>query len=81
MVKKTCYYEILQIDPKFPQEDLKKHYRRVALKMHPDKNPDDPTATANFQLLNEAYQVISDPNERAWYDSHKNQILTGKEVG
>ena len=45
-------------------------YKKAALKWHPDKNKDKDT-TKMFQSVSEAYQVLSDPNERAWYDSHR----------
>ena len=78
--KKRDYYEVLGVDSKVEQDDLKKIYRKMALKLHPDKNGDTEEAKLNFQELNEAYQTLSDPQERAWYDSHKNQILAGKDI-
>ena len=45
---------------------------------HPDKNPDDPEgAKAAFQIIQQAYDVLSDPQERAWYDNHREEILRG----
>src|SRR3990167_4009957 len=77
---KTCYYEVLGVERKATDEEMKKQYKKMAMKCHPDKNPDDPNATKRFQELNEAYQTLSDPNERAWYDSHRTQILSGKDT-
>ena len=68
------------MDRKATDDELKKQYKKMAMKCHPDKNPDDPNATKKFQELNEAYQTLSDPNERSWYDSHRTQILSGKDT-
>lgn len=54
-----------------------KSYKVQALKWHPDKNQDEDT-TERFQQIQEAYQVLSNPDDRAWYDSHRDQILSGK---
>lgn len=81
MTTKTCYYEVLGVERKATDDEIKKAYKKKAIQCHPDKNHDDPNATAKFQELNEAYQVLSDANERAWYDDHRTQILSGKEMG
>ena len=78
---KTCYYEVLAVERKANDDEIKKQFKKKAMQLHPDKNHDDPNATKNFQELNEAYQVLSDSNERAWYDSHRTQILSGKDMG
>lgn len=73
---KTCYYELLLVESTVSDAELKKAYRRKALQLHPDKNPDDvDAATARFALVRAAYEVLSDPQERSWYDSHKSSIL------
>ena len=74
---KTCFYEVLGVPSTATDEDIKQGYRKLALRWHPDKNRDNPDATAVFQGLQEAYATLSDPQERAWYDGHKNQILRG----
>lgn len=73
---KTCYYELLGVEATATDAELKKAYRRKALQLHPDKNPDDVDgATARFALVRAAYEVLLDPQERSWYDSHKSLIL------
>ena len=62
------YYKILGVDRKAKQEDIKKAYRKLALKFHPDRNPGDKSAEDNFKKINEAYQVLSDPQKRSRYD-------------
>lgn len=62
------YYKILGVDRKASQEEIKKVYRKLALKYHPDRNPDDKEAEEKFKEMNEAYQVLSDPEKRARYD-------------
>jgi curved DNA-binding protein len=62
------YYKILGVDRNASQEDIKKKYRKLAAKYHPDKNPDDPTAQKKFTDLGEAYEVLKDPEKRKLYD-------------
>ncbi len=61
------YYRILDVSPDATQEEIKKAYRKRALKIHPDVN-DSPNADAQFKMLNEARDVLSDPSRRASYD-------------
>ncbi|KAK9476964.1 DnaJ domain-containing protein [Lipomyces japonicus] len=73
---KTCYYEILEISRQASDDDIKRAYRRQALRLHPDKNMNNVAeATEKFALVQAAYEILSDPDERAWYDSHRDQIL------
>lgn len=65
------YYEILQVEKSATEADLKKAYRKQALLLHPDRNHGNvEEATAKFAVVQAAYDVLSDSQERAWYDSH-----------
>jgi curved DNA-binding protein len=64
------YYQTLGLDKKAKQEDVKKAYRKLARKHHPDLNPNDKDAQANFQRINEANNVLSDPEKRKKYDQY-----------
>ena len=64
------YYKILGVDKTIPQKDVKKAYLKRAKQFHPDLHPDDPKAKAKFQALQEAYDVIGDPEKRAKYDKY-----------
>ncbi|HDZ05883.1 hypothetical protein LCGC14_0122770 [marine sediment metagenome] len=64
------YYKILEIDKKATQADIKKAYRKLARKLHPDLNPNDKTAQEKFQRINEANEVLSDPEKRKKYDQY-----------
>ncbi len=62
------YYQTLEVDKSATDADLKKAYRRLALKFHPDRNPDDKTAEDRFKEINEAYACLSDSQKRSNYD-------------
>ena len=64
------YYKIMGISKDTPQKDIKAAYKKRAKQFHPDLHPDDPKAKAKFQALNEAYDVLSDPEKRAKYDQY-----------
>src|SRR5438270_6575624 len=67
---KRDYYEILGIEKSAEVEEIKKAYRKMAVKYHPDKNPGDKAAEEQFKELSEAYEVLSDPQKRAAYDQY-----------
>jgi curved DNA-binding protein len=62
------YYQILGVDRKAGEADIKKAYRNLAKKYHPDKNPGDKSAEQKFKEINEAYEVLKDPTKRSRYD-------------
>lgn len=64
------YYKILGVSKDIPQDKVRAAYRKRAKQFHPDLNPDDPKAKAKFQVLSEAYDVISDPEKRRKYDQY-----------
>jgi molecular chaperone DnaJ len=67
---KRDYYEVLGINRDAPDTDIKKAYRRLAMKFHPDRNPDNTKAEDQFKEAKEAYEVLSDPEKRAAYDQY-----------
>jgi len=64
------YYKVLELDSKATQADIKKAYRKLARKLHPDLNPNDAEAQRKFQQINEANEVLSDPEKRKKYDAY-----------
>src|SRR5437868_160154 len=67
---KRDYYEVLGLDRNASTDDIKKAYRKLAVKFHPDKNPGDKTAEDKFKELGEAYEALIDPQTRAAYDQY-----------
>lgn len=69
------YYDILEISKSATEAQLKRAYRKLALKYHPDKNPGDETATTKFAEINHAYEILSDAKKRKVYDQHGEEGL------
>lgn len=70
MSQKRDYYEVLNVPRDADETALKKAYRKLAVKYHPDRNPDDPSAAERFREATEAYEVLKDPQKRALYDRY-----------
>lgn len=68
MAEKRDYYEVLGVSKSATPDELKKAYRKMAIKYHPDKNPGDKEAEEKFKEAAEAYDVLSDPKKRQQYD-------------
>src|ERR1700710_2158902 len=77
MSAKRDYYEILGVERGANAEDIKKAYRKLAVKFHPDKNPGDHTAEDKFKELGEAYEALSDLDKRAAYDRYGHAAFSG----
>jgi molecular chaperone DnaJ len=69
-MSKRDYYEILEVTREIDADGLKKSYRKLAIKYHPDKNPGDKAAEENFKELSHAYEILSDPQKRSAYDQY-----------
>ena len=75
------YYKILGVDKNATQDDIKKAYRKAAIKFHPDKNPGDKEAEEKFKEAAEAYSVLSDPDKKARYDQFGHAGMGGAAGG
>src|ERR1041384_7101626 len=74
---KRDYYEILSVSRNADGDEIKKAYRKLTIKYHPDKNPGDHTAEDKFKEAAEAYEVLSNPDKRARYDRFGHQGVRG----
>ena len=77
MITKRDYYEILSINRDATTDKIKASYRKLALKYHPDRNPNNKEAEEKFKEAAEAYEVLHDPNKRQIYDQYGHQGLEG----
>ncbi|KIW20568.1 hypothetical protein PV08_01143 [Exophiala spinifera] len=75
MVAETKLYDALSVSPTATQDEIKKAYRKAALKFHPDKNKDNPNAAEKFKEVSQAYEVLSDPEKRKVYDQYGLEFL------
>jgi len=80
-LEELSYYEILEVSKDADKTTIKKAYRKMAKKYHPDRNPDDQEAEHKFKLCNEAYQVLSDDKQRSVYDRYGKEGLQGAAGG
>ena len=76
-MSKPDYYETLGVARNASAADIKKAYRKLALELHPDRNPDDPGAEERFKQASEAYEVLSDAKKREVYDHYGHEGLSG----
>lgn len=76
-MENLSYYEILEVNKNASVDEIKKAYRKMAKLYHPDRNPDDASAEHKFKLCNEAYQVLSDEQQRSVYDRYGKEGLKG----
>src|SRR5437899_6778753 len=81
MALRPDYYKTLGVDKKASAEEIKKAYRKLARKYHPDRNPDDKQAEARFKEISQAYDVLGDPEKRKQYDSGTGPFATGAGPG
>src|SRR6516225_2090766 len=78
--RKRDYYEVLAVGRTAGEDEIKKAYRRLAIQFHPDRNPGDKQAEEKFKELNEAYQVLSDPEKRSQYDRFGHAAFQGPQA-
>ena len=77
MSTETDYYELLEVSKTASADEIKKSYRKLAMKYHPDRNPGDKEVETKFKEINEAYEVLKDEQKRAAYDRYGHQAFTG----
>jgi curved DNA-binding protein len=75
------YYKVLGVDRKASADDIKRKYRKLALELHPDKNPGDEQAENRFKEINEAYEVLGDPEKRAKFDQLGSSYRAWEQTG
>ncbi|SCX94666.1 molecular chaperone DnaJ [Alkaliphilus peptidifermentans] len=80
-MSKRDYYEVLGIDRNAAADDIKKAYRKLAMKYHPDRNPDDKEAEVKFKEINEAYEILSSPEKKQRYDQFGHAGVNGNGAG
>ncbi len=80
-MSKADYYEVLGVGRQASEQEIKSAYRKMALKYHPDRNPDSPEAEDKFKMASEAYSVLSDPEKRGRYDRFGHDGLAGSTGG
>jgi len=78
---KRDYYEVLGVERAASEKDIKRAYKKLALELHPDRNPDDASAEERFKEASEAYQVLSDDKKRGVYDQFGHAGLSGAAGG
>jgi molecular chaperone DnaJ len=78
MPSTRCYYEVLSVSRDASGDEIKRSYRRLAMKFHPDRNPDNPEAETKFKEAAEAYEVLSDSERRGTYDQFGREGLRGR---
>ena len=78
-MEKRDYYEVLEVPKNATSDEIKKAYRKMAIKYHPDKNPDDKDAEEKFKEAAEAYEVLSNPDKRSRYDQFGHAGLNGQQ--
>src|SRR5436305_6322799 len=81
MATRPDYYKALGVDKRASAEDIKKAYRKLARKYHPDRNPGDKDAETRFKEISQAHDVLGDPEKRAQYDSGTGPFATGAGPG
>ena len=81
MSTKRDYYDVLGVGKSADASEIKKAYRKLAMKYHPDKNPGDKEAEEKFKEINEAYEVLSDETKRRNYDQFGHEGVNGQGFG